>query len=83
MESVNGFEALDTSSGLVLPLPAPCNGMERDFRVTCVEDQFCWHAVCLKYQIVLQVKYSNHNNADYKQLLVSATSSSKYIMYNT
>ena len=47
----------------------------------CVEDHFRWHAVCLKYQIVLQIKYSDRNNANYKELLVSATSSSKYIMY--
>ena len=47
----------------------------------CVEDHFRWHAICLKYQIVLQIKYSDRNNANYKELLVSATSSSKYILY--
>ena len=35
-----------------------------------------------EYQIVLQVKYSDRNNGNYKQLLVSATFSSKYIMYS-
>ena len=68
--------------GLMLPLTAPCNGMESELTMTCVEDHFRWHVVCLKYQIVLQIKYSNRNNASYKQLLVSATSSSKYIMYS-
>ena len=78
VESVNIFEVLDAYVlGLMLPLTATCNGMESDFSVTCVEDDFGWHDICLIYQIVLQVKCSDRNNANYKQFLFYATSSSK------
>ena len=78
VESVNIFEVLDTYVlGLMLPLTATCNGMESDFSVTYVGDDFCWHDIYLIYQIVLQIKYSDRNNAKYKQFLFYATSSSK------
>ena len=82
MESVNGFETLDTCSGPRAPLSCPLQRYGEGFQGDCIEDHFHWHAICLKYQIVLQVKYSDCNNACCKQLLVSATSSSKYIMYS-
>ena len=78
VESVNIFEVLDTYVlGLMLPLTATCNGMESDFSVTYVGDDFCWHDICRIYQIVLQVKYSDRNNTNYKQFLFYATYSSK------
>ena len=78
VESVNILEVLDAYVlGLVLTLIAICNGMESDFSVTCVEDDFCWHDICLIYQIVLQIKYSDRNNTNYKQFLFYATYSSK------
>ena len=78
VESVNIFEVLDVYVlGLVLTLTATCNGMERDFSVTCVENDFCWHDICLIYQTVLQIKYSDRNNTNYKQFLLYATSSFK------
>ena len=65
VESVNIFEVLDTYVlGLMLRLTATCNDMESDFSVTCVGDDFCWHDICLIYQIVLQIKYSDRNNAN-------------------
>ena len=85
VDSVNIFEVLDAYvQGLVLPLTATCNGMDSDFSLTCDGDDFCWHVICLIYQIVLQIKYSDSilqikycNNANYKQFLFYATSSSK------
>ena len=78
VDSVNIFEVLDAYvQGLVLPLTATCNGMDSDFSLTCDGDDFCWHVICLIYQIVLQIKYSDHNDANYKQFLFYATSSSK------
>ena len=78
VESVNILEVLDAYVlGLVLTLIAICNGMESDFSVICVEDDFCWHDICLIYQIVLQIKYSDCNNTNYKQFLFYATYSSK------
>ena len=78
VDSVNIFEVLDAYVlGLMLLLNATCNGMESDFSVTCVEDDFCWHDICLIYQIVLQIKCNDCNNVNYKQFLFYATSSSK------
>ena len=83
VESVNVFQVLDTCVlGLMLPLTAPlqwygewvhCDLWRRPLLLSC----------CLpEIPNCFTVEYSDRNNANYKQLLLCATSSSQCIMYS-